>query len=72
MTPTAYTSYVLDHEYSKCGPWSKIWTAKGFPVDRRGPPVSANKAEKQGLWTPELSGNISMWTPEQKVWVPLY
>ena len=34
-------------EYSKCGPWSRIRTAKVFPVDRQiGSPVSANKAVK--------------------------
>ena len=29
----------------KCGPRSRICTAKGLPVDRQGPPVSANKEE---------------------------
>ena len=30
-------------------------------------PISANKVEKQGLWTQEVSGNLLMWTPGQKV-----
>ena len=44
----------LEQGYSKCGPLSRIRTAKGFPVDRQGPPVSANNEKKQGPWTPEV------------------
>ena len=36
---------VLHLGYWKCGPRSRIRTAIGFPVDRRGPPDSANEAE---------------------------
>ena len=67
MTPIGdYVAGVLKRE-----PQSRIRTAKGFSVDRRGPPVIANKAEKRGPWTPEVSENCLMWTPAQKVWVPL-
>ena len=45
-----------------------IWTVKWFPVDRRGPPVSANKAE---MGVRGSLGKIVMWTPETKVQVPL-
>ena len=50
----------------KCGPRFRIWTAKGFPGDHRGLPFSANKVEKWGPWTPDISGNISMWTRNKK------
>ena len=36
-------------------------------MDRLGQPVSANKAEKRGLWTSEVSGNLLMWTPEHRI-----
>ena len=38
----------------KCWPQSRIWTAKGFPVGRRGLPVSSDKAKIKSLWTPEF------------------
>ena len=50
-----WKSHESFHDYiSKCGSQSRIHTTKGFPVDPRGPPVSANKAEKQGRWTQEV------------------
>ena len=58
--------------YSKFGLRSRIWTAKRFPVDCRGPPVGANKTEIRDSWTPEISGNFLVWTLEQKVRVPLF
>ena len=44
----AYVVFILRQGYSKCGLWSRIRTAKGFPVDYQGLPVSAKKAEKRG------------------------
>ena len=41
----------LDQGYSKYGPRSRIHITKGFSVDRRGPPVSAN-GRKAGFMDP--------------------
>ena len=52
----------LAQGYSTCGPRSRLRTAQGFPVgvDRQGPPVSANKAEKRGPWSPRRGPRKSL------------